>query len=192
MARPRKFDRTDILTRMKSAFWENGFHDISMDDVGRITNMNRGSIYNAFGDKRALYLEALELYGEQHYGAAVELIEHSEDTPSAVRNLYDAAFKGMKEDQMHWGCFMCNAAVEVAPVDSEVAVIVKKYFSALSKAFSISLQETNASDDDVKNIKNLAEQLTASYIGFNIMARTGMATASLKRISDSAVESVTV
>ena len=192
MARPRKFDRTDILTRMKSAFWENGFHDISMDDVGRLTNMNRGSIYNAFGDKRALYLEALELYGEQHYGAAVELIEHSEDAPSAVRNLYDAAFKGMKEDQMHWGCFMCNAAVEVAPVDSEVAVIVKKYFSALSRAFSISLQETCASGDDVQNIKNLAEQLTASYIGFNIMARTGMATASLKRISDSAVESVTV
>ena len=87
---------------------------------------------------------------------------------------------------------MCNAAVEVAPVDSEVAIIVKKYFSALSRAFSISLQETCASGDDVQNIKNLAEQLTASYIGFNIMARTGMATTSLKRISDSAVESVTV
>lgn len=177
---------------MKIAFWENGFNDISMDDVGRITNMNRGSIYNAFGDKRALYLEALELYGEQQYGAAVELIERSKNTPSAVRDLYDAAFKGMKEDQMHWGCFMCNAAVEVAPVDSEVAVIVKKHFCALSKAFLSSLQRTCQNDEDAKNLKNLAEQLTASYIGFNVMTRTGMATASLKRISDAAVDSVTV
>ncbi len=191
MVRPRKFDRVDILNRMKTAFWENGFSDISMDDVGRITNMNRGSVYNAFGDKRALYLEALELYGEQHYGAAVELIKHSKDTPSAIRNLYGTAFKRMKDDQTHWGCFMCNAAVEVAPVDTEVAIIVRENFDALTKAFLSSLLETRPKVADSKNAKNLAQQLTATYIGFNIMARTGMAKTSLKRISDSAVEMVT-
>ncbi len=191
MARPRKFDREDVLNRMKLAFWENGFNDISMDDVGRITNMNRGSIYNAFGDKRALYLEALEFYGEQHYGAAVELIQQSKNTPSAVRKLYDTALEGMQRDQMYWGCFMCNAAVEVAPVDEEVAMVVQKHFGVLSNAFLTSLQETCPTINVSKDPKNLAEQLTASYVGFNIMARTGMATASLKRISDSAVEIVT-
>ncbi len=199
MARPRKFDREDVLNRMKLAFWENGFNDISMDDVGRITNMNRGSIYNAFGDKRALYLEVLEVYGDQHYGAAVKLIQHSQNTSSAVRDLYDAAFKSMEEGRTHWGCFMCNAAVEVAPVDTEVANLVTKYLTTLSTAFLNSLEEsdqlTSQNDSPAmkysKNPQNLAEQLTASYVGFNIMARTGVATASLQRISDSAVESVT-
>lgn len=194
MARPRKFDREDVLYRMKLAFWESGFNDISMDDVGRITSMNRGSIYNAFGDKRALYLEVLELYGDQHYGAAVELIEQSQNTTNAVRNLFDAAFKSMEDDQTHWGCFMCNAAVEVAPADTEVAKVVQKYFDTLSQAFLSSLQQTSQSPGQAINSsnysKNLAEQLTASYVGFNVMARTGMAIASLKRISDSAIEIV--
>ncbi|ASJ71987.1 TetR/AcrR family transcriptional regulator [Granulosicoccus antarcticus] len=191
MARPRKFDREDILNRMKLAFWENGYNDISMDDVGRITNLNRGSIYNAFGDKRALYLEALELYGQQHYGAAVELIQQADNTPTAVQQLYEGAFKSMKDDQARWGCFMCNAAVEVAPADPEVAIIVKKYIATLSKAFLHSLQKSYPTANTIKYPKNIAEQLTSSYIGFNVMARTGMTIASLRRISDASVEVVT-
>lgn len=188
MARPRKFDHVDILNRMKLAFWENGFNGISMDDVGRITNMNRGSIYNAFGDKRSLYLEALESYGQEQYGAAAQMIQESENAQVAVRNLYDSAFKGMKDDQAQWGCFMCNAAVEVAPVDQEVATIVRKYIGLLTRAFSTSLQASNSEVKEVTGLKNVAEQLTASYIGFNVMARTGMPVASLRRISDSSVE----
>lgn len=191
MPRPRKFDHVDTLNKVKLAFWEHGFNGVSMDDVGRQTNMNRGSIYNAFGDKRALYLDVLELYGQQHYGAAVHMIRESENAPIAVRNLYDAAFKGMKDDHAQWGCFMCNASVEIAPFDTEVATIVKEYIGMLTDAFTTSLEASNQDSNDITRLKNVAEQLTASYIGFNVMARTGMPLASLRRISDSAVELAT-
>ncbi len=61
----------------------------------------------------------------------------------------------------------------------------------LLPAFSASLQTSNPEVEDVTHLKNLAEQLTASYIGFNVMARTGMPVASLRRVSDSAVRVAT-
>lgn len=188
MARPRKFDHDDVLEKMKLAFWECGFNDLSMDDVGRITDLNRGSIYNAFGDKRALYLAALHLYGEQNYGGAARLIRSSEHAESAVHSLYQAAFQGLEGERAQWGCLMCNAAVEVAPVDQEVSDVVKKYLGLLSEAFLASLHLSQPQAKDVIHLKNMAEQLTASYVGFNIMARAGVSTDNLRRISESAVE----
>ncbi len=188
MARPRQFDYGDVLEKMKVAFWEHGFNGISMDDVGQVADMNRGSIYNAFGDKRALYLAALDLYGQQYYFVAAQLIQDSRSAQSAVRDLYNAAFKGMSGDKAQWGCLICNAAVEVAPVDQEVSDLVRRYLGLLSKAFLNSLQASHPKAQDAVLLKNLAEQLTASYVGFNIMARAGVATACLRRIADSAVE----
>jgi len=55
MARPREFDREEALERATGVFWAKGYASTSTDDL--LT-----SLYNAFQDKRALYLEALERY----------------------------------------------------------------------------------------------------------------------------------
>ena len=39
-------------------FWKDGFAATSLDDVSAATGLNRPSLYGAFGDKRALYLQA--------------------------------------------------------------------------------------------------------------------------------------
>jgi len=187
MARPQKYDREDILNRMKMAFWERGYANISMEDVDRITDMKRGSIYNAFSDKRGLYLEALDFYGKEHYGGAVDLIKQYDSPTEAVRKLFDLAFSDMRGDNPHWGCFMCNAAVELAPSDPEVAALVTKYIKMLTAAFVKLLQEASTSEKNTKRLKQTAENLTATYIGFHVMARSQIPIESLKRVSESAV-----
>ncbi len=188
MARPRKYDHDEVVEKMTLAFWERGYNGISMDDIGRITQLNRGSIYNAFGDKRALYLLALETYAQQSYGGAAQLVQDAPSTEMAVRSLYQAAFKGLSGEQTRWGCLLCNAAVEVAPVDQEVSDTVKKYLGLLSRAFVTSLKVSSPEASDASRVKNVAEQLTASYVGFNIMARAGVSTACLQRVSESAID----
>jgi len=190
MARPQKYDHEDILNRMTEAFWKSGFNDLSMDDVERITNMKRGSIYNAFSDKRGLYLEALDHYGQEHYGTAANMIQSSNSPKTALRDLYAAAFNEMKGEKAQWGCFMCNAAVEIAPSDPEVAAIVAKYISKLTNALLRMLQHSAGSQTDIKQLKKSAESLTAAYVGFHVMARTGIPKASLKRIAQASIDSV--
>ena len=62
MARPREFDREEALERATGVFWAKGFASTSTDDLLTAMGIGRQSLYNAFQDKRALYLEALERY----------------------------------------------------------------------------------------------------------------------------------
>src|SRR5262245_15139855 len=60
--RPRAYDPDEALRRATGAFWRAGFAGTSLDDLSASTRMNRPSLYGAFGDKRELYLAALERY----------------------------------------------------------------------------------------------------------------------------------
>ena len=62
MARPREFDREDALERATGMFWAKGYASTSTDELLAAMGIGRQSLYNAFQDKRALYLEALERY----------------------------------------------------------------------------------------------------------------------------------
>ena len=78
MARPREFDREEALERATGVFWAKGYASTSTDDLLTAMGIARQSLYNAFQDKRALYLEALERYqrtttaGHLHYLASGE------------------------------------------------------------------------------------------------------------------------
>lgn len=58
--RPRAFDRDAALGAAGQRFRTQGFAGTSLDDLAEATGVNRPSLYAAFGDKRALYLAALE------------------------------------------------------------------------------------------------------------------------------------
>src|SRR5271165_2455891 len=60
--RPRAFEPETTLTRAMDVFWQDGFAATSLDDLSAATGLNRPSLYGAFGDKRALYLQAYRQY----------------------------------------------------------------------------------------------------------------------------------
>ena len=57
--RPRDYDRQAALQRATDAFWKSGYSGTSLDSLTTATGMNPPSLYAAFGNKRALYLESL-------------------------------------------------------------------------------------------------------------------------------------
>src|SRR5260221_2847252 len=71
MARPREFDRDEALERAMSVFWSKGFTATSTSDLVEAMRIGRQSMYDSFGDKRALYLEALAHYQQQSVTAHI-------------------------------------------------------------------------------------------------------------------------
>ena len=62
MARPRSFDETTVLDAALGGFWGRGYEATSIRDLTAAMGISGPSLYNAFGDKRALFAEALDHY----------------------------------------------------------------------------------------------------------------------------------
>src|ERR1700721_321650 len=74
MARTKEFDQERALHRAISAFSQKGFAATSTDELMRAIEVGRQSMYDTFGDKRALFLKAPEVYVSENVRAiSVEL-----------------------------------------------------------------------------------------------------------------------
>src|SRR5438034_827557 len=93
MARQKEFDRDEALQGAMEVFWSRGFEAASIQDlVGRM-GINRQSLYDTFGDKHALYLEALDRYHEVEGRRLVELL----DQPGSVKKCFSRLFEEVVE-----------------------------------------------------------------------------------------------
>ncbi|MFH8533983.1 TetR/AcrR family transcriptional regulator [Streptomyces tendae] len=121
MARPREFDEDTVVAKALDRFWTAGYRATSITDLLRATGLSRGSLYAAFGDKRGLFLRALDAYcadvlaavhaaldGDDQ-GAAGRLVSH-------VRHVADHCGAGAR------GCFLAKSVSELAASDPEVAL----------------------------------------------------------------------
>jgi AcrR family transcriptional regulator len=114
--RPRAYDPAVALDRAAQLFWANGFADTSLDDLSAAMGMGRPSIYNAFGDKKALFLHSLERYRDTIASTPVRAM----DAEDSIRNALDAFFGQIVEyttaDRSHLGCLLgCVAPVTDIP-----------------------------------------------------------------------------
>ena len=71
--RPRSFDQTEALDAAVLVFWEKGFDGASIEDLTTAMGISRPSLYATFGNKRSLFIEAIDryaaTYGNQAFSA---------------------------------------------------------------------------------------------------------------------------
>lgn len=111
MARPREFDDGEVLARAMEAFWSHGYEGASVDDLTRVTGLNRSSLYNAFGGKLELFCAVLDRY---RAGPAHEVIEPllTERGATALRRFLTRLMKFVESPAACRGCLMVNTAME--------------------------------------------------------------------------------
>ncbi len=138
LGRPKAFDRKEALEKAMQLFWAKGYEAASVRDLLAAMGINRGSMYDTFGDKRSLFLEAIRHYRQHVAGPAIASL-NAAGSPRAniertLRELGDrAASNGCR------GCFMTNTTVEVASRDPEVAKAMKSALLAVEEAFRVVL-----------------------------------------------------
>lgn len=133
MARPKQFDREEKLIDAMSLFWRKGYADTSLADLVEHLKINRFSIYSTFGDKTALYHEALNYYLET---MSLPTLNKLRDEGKSVDDIiaYIASFVALQKEQSV-GCFMQNALLEKAISDPVVMDLVETLFNAIDDAF---------------------------------------------------------
>src|SRR6202790_4859291 len=119
IARPKEFDQERALHRAISIFSQKGFAATSTDDLMRAMDVGRQSMYDTFGDKRALFLKALEVYvTEKVRSINVELRAPGSPLASIRRALVH--FAERRDLSSTDGCMGINAICEFGMIDEDV------------------------------------------------------------------------
>ena len=172
MARPREFDEQAVLDAAIQCFWRRGYEATSVRDLVEKTGITSASLYNAFGDKRALYQRALDRYVEESIAERIRRCE--ELSPRAAIGAFFAdILKRSLSDPLHKGCMLVNAVIDVAPHDPDFQKIVSSVLVRI-EAFFLDRIEAGQADGTITrslSANDLAHHLLGVLMGVRVLAR---------------------
>jgi TetR/AcrR family transcriptional regulator, transcriptional repressor for nem operon len=116
--RPREFDHDDVLRIAFDQFWRKGVRGTSLSDIAREAGVQRGSLYNAYGSKEALFLTAYERYSGKYLGS-LEKALGSGTLRMRLTAFFDAVIKNFRSGTTPRGCPTTRGLMELAPSDGE-------------------------------------------------------------------------
>jgi TetR/AcrR family transcriptional regulator, transcriptional repressor for nem operon len=183
MARHKEFDRDQALHKAMEVFWSRGYEAASINDLIKHMGINRQSLYDTFGDKHALYLEALDRYHEVEGRKMLELLKRPGSMKKTLRELFRSVVEGALDDQARRGCFIDNAVSELAGHCPETAAKARGQFEALEEGLYLVLLR-GKKDGEIKNgrdLRALARFLCSNLQGLQLMAK---ASQDRKRLED--------
>jgi TetR/AcrR family transcriptional repressor of nem operon len=174
MARPREFDEDTVLEAATQRFWNSGYEATSMRDLADHTGMTTPSLYNAFGDKRALYRLVLDRYVRRALTACAEIFGGERPAVGALERYFDALIEEALADALQKGCFVVNTALEVAPHDADFRDLVTNVFDQIEKYLRDCIVR-GQSDGTIRTklpAADLARLFLGATLGIRVLART--------------------
>jgi TetR/AcrR family transcriptional repressor of nem operon len=172
MARPREFREDAVLDAAMDCFWNRGFEATSVRDLMDRTGLTGASLYNAFGDKRALFRTVLQHYVESSIG---ERIRRCEALPprAAIGAFFDEILRRSLTDRAHKGCMLVNSALEVAPHDKEFRAIIADVLNRIEAFFRGCVAAGQADGTIAVSLSadRIAGHLLGVLMGVRVLAR---------------------
>jgi TetR/AcrR family transcriptional repressor of nem operon len=173
MARHKEFDRDEALQKAMEVFWARGYEAASIQDLVERMGINRQSLYDTFGDKHALFLQALDRYHEVESRKLFELLERPGSVKKALRQLFTGVVEGALCDRERRGCFMNNAMSELAGRCEATAEKTGRNMEAIEGAFYRALVRGKKEGEltGVREPRAVARYLYSSFQGLALMAK---------------------
>ncbi|MBW8843670.1 MAG: TetR/AcrR family transcriptional regulator [Burkholderiales bacterium] len=188
--RPRSFDTGATLAQATLAFWRQGYAATSMDDLSAATGLNRPSLYGAFGDKHALYLQALQLYTEQS-NAAIAAALAGRSLREGLLRVYELALQlYYPADEAARGCLLIGTAATEAPRDEAIRRQLGDSLHGFNAAFEARLRQAAEGGElpAATDVAMRAQLASAVLHSLALRARAGDARTDLAALAAGGVE----
>ncbi len=189
--RPRAYDPDRALAQATAAFWDAGYSATSLDDLSAATGMNRPSLYGAFGDKRALYLKAIEGYRAMAQAAMQQALPYDGSLREALTELYGRAISlYLSGEHGARGCLLTSTAATEAVMDPEIRRAARAALEEIDTAFEARIRHAREHGDLPRSADPamLGKLASAILHTLSIRARTGAPRAMLEAIAASGVD----
>ena len=172
MGRSKEFDTDKALIQAMELFWSNGYEKTSIQDLLDVMGIHRKSLYDTFGDKHELYMEAVKRYQQiVERNIKKQLIQGS-SIKEIIKNLFYMIIDN--ERFRKHGCLFVNRAVELSACDDEAKTRSIEHYKNIETLFYELLlqgQETGEIGAN-KDATMLAQYFLNSWTGIRVLGKT--------------------
>ena len=185
MGRLKAFDENEVLDRAVDCFWQHGYEATSVRDLADRMGIGGASLYNAYRDKRALFVAALARYAERSMRERIARLEKIGRPKEAIRAFLVEIIERSLADPDRKGCLLVNSALDVAPHDAEIGRVIAGCFGELRAFFRRNLEAARAAHQLPRqtDLDELAGHLLGVVLGVRVLARTGANRAQLDAVA---------
>lgn len=176
MARPVEFEYNDVLNNAMEQFWREGFEASSVQKLLDVTGINRGTLYNSFGDKDTFFKACLDHYNKQIAKDLDASLNNADLAPwPAIEKYFDLTVLSVSNKQRAMGCLLVNSFCESINYDKDIQKIVRASMAVVRKALVKRLKEADKSGKLSKGVTAEfgADALINSLYGLRVNSRDG-------------------
>jgi TetR/AcrR family transcriptional repressor of nem operon len=151
--RPREFDAEVAVERAMDEFWSRGYYATSLPDLLRATKLSRGSLYAAFGDKRTLFLRALDRYISNALARLDTELDPRGPGIAGIRSCLAGYVERCSGTKGRRGCLLVATAMELAGQDTDVEQRIRRFFKAMETRLAAAFTRAQAAEELAKGVE---------------------------------------
>ena len=186
--RPLGFDRDAALHDAMVLFWRHGYEATSVSELTKAMGITPPSLYTAFGDKKQLFLESVQLYisGDVTSGS---IIDEAPTAREAALGLLQASAIGFTGESTPAGCLLASSAISCSAAAADVQQELREIRIRIEKR----LENKIAADRSMRKLKPkinaeaLAGHIMAVIQGMSTLARDGATRNKLLSVASAAM-----
>jgi AcrR family transcriptional regulator len=186
--RPLGFDRDTALREAMLLFWRHGYESTSVNELTKAMRITPPSLYTAFGDKKQLFLEAVELYTSGSV-TSESIVDEASTASEAALGLLQASAIGFTGENTPAGCLLASSAISC----SAAAQDVRNALGDIRLKIENRLRNKIREDQSLRKLKPkidadaLAGHIMAVIQGMSTLARDGATREKLLSIASAAM-----
>lgn len=178
MARPVEFEYEAVLENAMQQFWKEGFEASSVQKLLDATGINRGTLYNSFGDKDTFFKSCVEKYNAALKAVIGKtLADKTLKADKALAAFFDTAVISAPAKERVLGCLLVNSVCESIVWNPEIQKILKDSLNVVRKALLVRTREMEKGKLLGRGLsaESAADMLMNLYAGLKVHARAGKA-----------------
>ncbi len=178
MAGVHQFGEQEVIAIALDVFRRKGLHDVTMQDLAAATGVQRGNLYNAYGDKEAIFLRAFDQYAAQFLEASGDALAAG-DVKTRLLNFLDMVIVNMTSGSPPRGCLTMRAALDAAISSIAVRPRIQSLLGRLEQLVSKAIGSTPRRGRPI-DANRLARVVVTFTRGLAVMKRAGYGQKQLK------------
>lgn len=187
MGRPRKFDLNQVLDIALRHFWAEGYSAARLDDICQEAGITKPSLYNAFGDKSALYKAALNHYEAMFQHRVMMTLDSATSVEEAIQQYFYETVSILTDPNLPNGCLRVKTLAECSATHPELAKVACQQRNRSLSALAVMLVEYG---QPKQKAAKLADLIVVLSDGLAASAQAASSSKQLQKTAELAYQSV--